>query len=328
MADMYDTSCSSPPPPSLLESDEISLFLHHLLHSSSSSSMFDKAKHVQSFALPPPPPPPPPMFSTSTAEYCHVKTPPEDLHRPCRSTGLFDLDCRVRDGTSTAESSAAVDSSSALICSSSGVYFPADVKYSSGNTSSYFRTADSDAITAPVERMKFPADNDLDVYDCESEEGLEASEGPSEPIPPRASSKRSRAAEVHNLSEKRRRSRINEKMKALQNLIPNSNKFLPAIVANVDQSLITLFAALFGLHDVINEKWVKSASYVLTWSTAAYPTASSANGLSMELLSKQSYAVDLDHFDGYCICHEPNHMLIEHSVDLFLMVSYFEKVAE
>lgn len=38
------------------------------------------------------------------------------------------------------------------------------------------------------------------------------------------SSKRSRAAEVHNLSEKRRRNRINEKMKALQNLIPNSNK--------------------------------------------------------------------------------------------------------
>ncbi|XP_044956254.1 transcription factor PIF3-like [Hordeum vulgare subsp. vulgare] len=37
-------------------------------------------------------------------------------------------------------------------------------------------------------------------------------------------SKRTRAAEVHNLSEKRRRSRINEKMKALQSLIPNSNK--------------------------------------------------------------------------------------------------------
>ncbi|CAJ1972704.1 unnamed protein product [Sphenostylis stenocarpa] len=42
--------------------------------------------------------------------------------------------------------------------------------------------------------------------------------------PPRSSSKRSRAAEFHNLSEKRRRTRINEKMKALQNLIPNSNK--------------------------------------------------------------------------------------------------------
>ncbi|VAI45808.1 unnamed protein product [Triticum turgidum subsp. durum] len=38
-----------------------------------------------------------------------------------------------------------------------------------------------------------------------------------------SSSKCTRAAEVHNLSE-RRRSRINEKMKALQILIPNSNK--------------------------------------------------------------------------------------------------------
>ncbi|GMI76886.1 hypothetical protein HRI_001357800 [Hibiscus trionum] len=69
-------------------------------------------------------------------------------------------------------------------------------------------------------------ENDTDEYDCESEEGFEAlvDEAPPKPGPPRSSSKRSRAAEVHNLSEKRRRSRINEKMKALQNLIPNSNK--------------------------------------------------------------------------------------------------------
>ncbi|CAK9320396.1 unnamed protein product [Citrullus colocynthis] len=67
--------------------------------------------------------------------------------------------------------------------------------------------------------------NENDEFDCESEEGLEAlvEEHPTKPNP-RSSSKRSRAAEVHNLSEKRRRSRINEKMKALQNLIPNSNK--------------------------------------------------------------------------------------------------------
>ncbi|XP_010914797.1 transcription factor PHYTOCHROME INTERACTING FACTOR-LIKE 15 isoform X2 [Elaeis guineensis] len=38
------------------------------------------------------------------------------------------------------------------------------------------------------------------------------------------SAKRSRAAEVHNLSERRRRDRINEKMRALQELIPNCNK--------------------------------------------------------------------------------------------------------
>lgn len=69
-------------------------------------------------------------------------------------------------------------------------------------------------------------ENDPDDYDCESEEGFEnlAEEMAAKPAPPRNPSKRSRAAEVHNLSEKRRRSRINEKMKALQKLIPNSNK--------------------------------------------------------------------------------------------------------
>ncbi|KAL6530156.1 hypothetical protein OROMI_028801 [Orobanche minor] len=69
-------------------------------------------------------------------------------------------------------------------------------------------------------------DNEADDYDYESEEVVEAvvEETAPKPTPPRSSSKRSRAAEVHNLSEKRRRSRINEKMKALQKLIPNSNK--------------------------------------------------------------------------------------------------------
>ncbi|KAJ8553008.1 hypothetical protein K7X08_020401 [Anisodus acutangulus] len=38
------------------------------------------------------------------------------------------------------------------------------------------------------------------------------------------STKRSRAAEVHNLSERRRRDKINEKMRALQELIPRCNK--------------------------------------------------------------------------------------------------------
>ncbi|XP_047150057.1 transcription factor SPATULA-like isoform X2 [Vigna umbellata] len=69
--------------------------------------------------------------------------------------------------------------------------------------------------------------NETDDYDCDSEECEALVE--EVPIPPKcfrsgSSSKRSRAAEVHNLSEKRRRSRINEKLKALQNLIPNSNK--------------------------------------------------------------------------------------------------------
>ncbi|KAF8085328.1 hypothetical protein N665_0671s0007 [Sinapis alba] len=66
--------------------------------------------------------------------------------------------------------------------------------------------------------------NETDEYDCESEEGVEAVVDDELPSKSGSSSKRCRAAEVHNLSEKRRRSRINEKMKALQSLIPNSNK--------------------------------------------------------------------------------------------------------
>ncbi|CAO2830919.1 unnamed protein product [Amaranthus hypochondriacus] len=64
--------------------------------------------------------------------------------------------------------------------------------------------------------------------ECNSQEGnevvVEEAEAAEKQSQSRNQSKRSRAAEVHNLSEKRRRSRINEKMKALQNLIPNSNK--------------------------------------------------------------------------------------------------------
>ncbi|KAL1564149.1 basic helix-loop-helix transcription factor [Salvia divinorum] len=66
-------------------------------------------------------------------------------------------------------------------------------------------------------------DNETDDCDYESEEAVEAAVAEKAALP-RCSTKRTRAAEVHNLSEKRRRSRINEKMKALQNLIPNSNK--------------------------------------------------------------------------------------------------------
>lgn len=47
-----------------------------------------------------------------------------------------------------------------------------------------------------------------------------------EKVPARGSagSKRRRATEIHNLSERKRRDKINKKMRALQDLIPNSNK--------------------------------------------------------------------------------------------------------
>nr|CAA8287606.1 Unknown [Brassica napus]CAA8392218.1 Unknown [Brassica napus]CAA8403875.1 Unknown [Brassica napus] len=49
-------------------------------------------------------------------------------------------------------------------------------------------------------------------------------EEPAEETGGSTSRKRSRAAETHNISERRRREKINEKMKALQELIPRCNK--------------------------------------------------------------------------------------------------------
>eukprot|EP01018_Ginkgo_biloba_P040038 Gb_30387 [translate_table: standard] len=60
---------------------------------------------------------------------------------------------------------------------------------------------------------------------CQSEDVDDESAEPKKPQVGRSNSgKRSRAAAVHNQSERRRRDRINEKMKALQKLIPNSSK--------------------------------------------------------------------------------------------------------
>ncbi|KAL0560251.1 hypothetical protein IC582_000651 [Cucumis melo] len=64
----------------------------------------------------------------------------------------------------------------------------------------------------------------LDDTECHSEDIEYESADPKKQLRGSTSTKRSRAAEVHNLSERRRRDRINEKMKALQELIPRCNK--------------------------------------------------------------------------------------------------------
>ncbi|KAG8637755.1 hypothetical protein MANES_15G162050v8 [Manihot esculenta] len=90
---------------------------------------------------------------------------------------------------------------------------------------SYFaKETAKNAVSSVISKRGVSEEDDLGGLSCDSEKGVDVSEVPSETVRPRSSSKRSKAAEVHNLSEKRRRSRINEKIKALQNLIPNSNK--------------------------------------------------------------------------------------------------------
>ncbi|KAL8257544.1 hypothetical protein R6Q59_029585 [Mikania micrantha] len=67
---------------------------------------------------------------------------------------------------------------------------------------------------------------DMKDFDCQNQDAEEESLGTKTVDASRVGtgSKRSRAADVHSLSERRRRDKINEKMRALQELIPNCNK--------------------------------------------------------------------------------------------------------
>ncbi|XP_052479186.1 transcription factor PIF3 isoform X2 [Gossypium raimondii] len=78
----------------------------------------------------------------------------------------------------------------------------------------------------PVVHNLKKKNHDNEEFECPSEDAEEESVGVKKAVPTRGGKgfKRSRAAEVHNLSERRRRDRINEKMRALQELIPNCNK--------------------------------------------------------------------------------------------------------
>ncbi|KAG8062827.1 hypothetical protein GUJ93_ZPchr0003g18238 [Zizania palustris] len=69
-------------------------------------------------------------------------------------------------------------------------------------------------------RLDTTEDSESPSEDAESESAALARKPP----PKMTTARRSRAAEVHNLSERRRRDRINEKMRALQELIPHCNK--------------------------------------------------------------------------------------------------------
>lgn len=65
----------------------------------------------------------------------------------------------------------------------------------------------------------------IDDFDSESEGSYDDVVALKKPrLEQSAPTKRTRAADTHNQSERKRRGRINEKLKALQELIPNSNK--------------------------------------------------------------------------------------------------------
>ncbi|XWS41025.1 hypothetical protein CRYUN_Cryun17cG0045700 [Craigia yunnanensis] len=96
------------------------------------------------------------------------------------------------------------------------------VTSSSGGTGSCFdRTCKQSTEIISSHKRK---SRDGEDYECQSEAAELQPAAGHKPIQRSGSSRRSRVTEVHNLSEKRRRGRINEKMRALQELIPHCNK--------------------------------------------------------------------------------------------------------
>ncbi|XP_072956986.1 transcription factor PHYTOCHROME INTERACTING FACTOR-LIKE 13-like [Typha angustifolia] len=96
----------------------------------------------------------------------------------------------------------------------------ATVTSSGGSGCSFGRTRQQSTNTQSNKRKG----RDTEESESQSEEAEYESVDAKKPPQRSASARRSRAAEVHNLSERRRRDRINEKMKALQDLIPHCNK--------------------------------------------------------------------------------------------------------
>ncbi|KAI6675653.1 hypothetical protein NL676_003559 [Syzygium grande] len=79
------------------------------------------------------------------------------------------------------------------------------------------------SFESPASFKTKATDEDDSASRGESENQDEDGEDKGESGPSR-STRRSRASAIHNLSERRRRDGINEKMKALQKLVPNANK--------------------------------------------------------------------------------------------------------
>ncbi|XP_050367102.1 transcription factor PIF1 isoform X2 [Argentina anserina] len=94
----------------------------------------------------------------------------------------------------------------------------------SGSLSTDQMTTEKPPPPPPVEDRKRKGGRDPDDAECQSEDVELESPTAKKQTRGSTSTRRSRAAEVHNLSERRRRDRINEKMRSLQELIPRCNK--------------------------------------------------------------------------------------------------------
>ncbi|KAK4397921.1 Transcription factor PHYTOCHROME INTERACTING FACTOR-LIKE 13 [Sesamum angolense] len=91
---------------------------------------------------------------------------------------------------------------------------------SGGSGSSFWKTSSQSNDTNRNKRKN----RDVEESECQSDATELESAAGNKSSKKSGTTRRNRVAEMHNLSERRRRDRINEKMKALQELIPHSNK--------------------------------------------------------------------------------------------------------
>lgn len=101
---------------------------------------------------------------------------------------------------------------------------PTVTSSSGGSGSSFGRTYKQSTTTTSGNTNNKRKSRDAEELECQSKAAELESAAANKSSQRSGTSRKSRAAEVHNLSERRRRDRINEKMKALQELIPHSNK--------------------------------------------------------------------------------------------------------
>ncbi|KAH6785226.1 hypothetical protein C2S51_037681 [Perilla frutescens var. frutescens] len=97
---------------------------------------------------------------------------------------------------------------------------PAITSCSGGSGSSLWKTSSQSNDTNRYKRKS----RDVEESECPSDATESESAAGNKASQKSGTNRRSRVAEVHNQSERRRRDRINEKMKALQELIPHANK--------------------------------------------------------------------------------------------------------
>ncbi|KAI3449857.1 hypothetical protein Pfo_006522 [Paulownia fortunei] len=152
-----------------------------------------------------------------------VTTARESTVVESNETPMVELESRVSHNVQDSGTAAAGGELAAVTCELTVTSSPGGSGGSFSSSAEQHPLNQKPEPSAAAEDRKRKA-READDNDCQSEDiEFEAAQAKKQACGS-ASTKRSRAAEVHNLSERRRRDRINEKMRALQELIPRCNK--------------------------------------------------------------------------------------------------------